>query len=128
MRLIYGMILLATLGFTTVGMIGCGSNKSSGTNSNSVSTEEHAEDHDHDGEEHVAHDHSGWWCNEHGVPEDECALCKRSLVADFKAKGDWCKEHSRPDSQCFECHPENYERFAARYEAKFGEQPPRPTE
>ncbi|TWT51719.1 hypothetical protein KOR42_34060 [Thalassoglobus neptunius] len=74
------------------------------------------------------HDHSGWWCNEHGVPEDECALCKTSLIAEFKEKGDWCEEHNRPDSQCFECHPENFEKFAARYEAKYGEQPPKPTE
>ena len=79
-------------------------------------------------EQQDEHDHGGWWCNEHGVPEDECALCKTSLVAEFKAKGDWCDEHSRPDSQCFECHPENFEKFAARYEAKFGEQPPKPTE
>ena len=41
---------------------------------------------------------------------------------------DWCEKHNRPDSQCFVCHPENFEKFAARYEAKFGEQPPKPTE
>ena len=95
MRLAYGMMLLAMFGFTTVGMTGCSSN------ADTVSTEEH-DDHDHEGEEHASHDHSGWWCNEHGVPEDECALCKTSLVAEFKAKGDWCEEHDRPDSHCFE--------------------------
>jgi hypothetical protein len=21
-----------------------------------------------------AHDHSGWWCDEHGVPEAECSM------------------------------------------------------
>ncbi|MCA9047364.1 MAG: hypothetical protein KDA89_01465 [Planctomycetaceae bacterium] len=121
MRLVYGMMLLAMFGFTTLGLTGCSSN------TDTVSTEEHV-DHDHEGEDHAEHDHSGWWCNEHGVPEDECALCKTSLVADFKSKGDWCDEHDRPDSQCFECNPENFEKFAARYEAKFGEQPPKPTE
>ena len=79
-------------------------------------------------ETHGEHDHSGWWCNEHGVPEEECPLCDTSLVADFKAKGDWCEEHSRPESQCFACEPARFDRFAARYEAKYGEAPPQPTE
>ena len=74
------------------------------------------------------HDHSGWWCTEHGVPEGECARCDSSLVAAFKKKGDWCKEHERPDSQCFVCHPELVATFATRYEAKYGTQPAKPTE
>src|SRR4051812_10035424 len=52
------------------------------------------------------HDHSGWWCDEHGVPEEVCYQCDPKLVAEFKKKGDWCKEHDRPDSQCFIHHPE----------------------
>ncbi len=72
--------------------------------------------------------HGEWWCPEHGVPEEICALCDASLVADFKAKGDWCDEHDRPDSQCFICHPEKEAEFAAQYEAKYGEKPPKPTE
>lgn len=76
----------------------------------------------------TGHDHSGWWCVEHGVPEGECALCDTSLVAAFKADGDWCKEHNRPESQCFLCEPSRFETFAARYEAKYGEKPPQPTE
>jgi hypothetical protein len=75
-----------------------------------------------------SHDHNGWWCVEHGVPEAECALCDVSLVANFKAKGDWCDEHNRPESQCFVCDPSRFEAFAARYEAKLGERPPSPTE
>jgi cobalt-zinc-cadmium efflux system membrane fusion protein len=70
--------------------------------------------------------HAGWWCDEHGVPEEECALCDPKLVADFKAQGDWCRDHERPDSQCFVCHPEREQEFAARYEAKYGKQPPKP--
>jgi hypothetical protein len=38
------------------------------------------------------------------------------------------EEHDRPESQCFTCNPELFDKFAARYEAKFGEQPPKPTE
>ena len=70
----------------------------------------------------------GWWCVEHGVPEDVCARCTISLAADFKAKNDWCQQHDRPDSQCFVCHPEKQAEFAAQYEAKYGKQPPKPTE
>jgi cobalt-zinc-cadmium efflux system membrane fusion protein len=75
-----------------------------------------------------AHDHSGWWCAEHGVPEEECGLCNSKLAADFQKKGDWCKEHDRPDSQCFKCHPEKEALFAARYEAKYGSKAPKRTE
>jgi hypothetical protein len=71
------------------------------------------------------HTHDGWWCDEHGVPEEVCALCNIKLVADFKAKGDWCQQHDRPDSQCFTCHPEKQAEFAAQYEAKYGVKPPK---
>ena len=84
--------------------------------------EEHA-DHDHD-----EHDHSGWWCVEHAVPEGECSRCDTSLIAGFKEKGDWCDEHDLPESQCFKCDPKRAEPFIARYEAKYGEKPPAPTE
>jgi cobalt-zinc-cadmium efflux system membrane fusion protein len=73
------------------------------------------------------HSHESWWCDEHGVPESECALCHPKVAADFKAKGDWCAKHDRPDSQCFVCHPENEAKFAERYAAKYGKQPPKPT-
>jgi hypothetical protein len=76
----------------------------------------------------AGHNHEGWWCDEHGVPEEVCARCNTKLVADFKAKGDWCKDHDRPDSQCFVCHPEKQAEFAAQYEAKYGKQPPKPSE
>ncbi len=72
-------------------------------------------------------DHSGWWCDEHGVPEEVCALCNAKVAAEYKRKGDWCKEHDRPDSQCFLHHPELKEKFAALYRAKYGKEPP-PTE
>jgi hypothetical protein len=68
----------------------------------------------------------GWWCDEHGVPEEVCTRCNPKLVADFKAKGDWCKKHECPESQCFICHPEKEAEFAALYEAKYGHEPPKP--
>jgi hypothetical protein len=77
-------------------------------------------------EKKTAHTHEGWWCDEHGVPEDVCGLCNSKLAAEFQKKGDWCKEHDRPDSQCFLCHPELEAKFAAQYEAKYGKQPPKP--
>ncbi len=72
--------------------------------------------------------HGGWWCVEHGVPEEECALCDKTLVAKFKEAGDWCEEHDRPESQCFICSPARFDKFAARYEAKTGHKPPKPEE
>jgi len=81
-------------------------------------------------EEHAAHgdEHGGWWCGEHGVPEEECTRCDSSLIAGFKDKDDWCDEHDLPDSQCFKCDAKNADKFIARYEAKYGEKPPAPTE
>ena len=74
----------------------------------------------------AGHQHEGWWCDEHGVPEEVCALCNKKVAAGFKGKGDWCTEHDRPESQCFICHPEREAEFAALYEAKYGKQPPKP--
>jgi|GEM_PF-1046843 len=71
-----------------------------------------------------AHDHSGWWCGEHGLPEAECSLCNSKVAAAFKAKGDWCDEHDRAKSQCFKCDPKLREKFAAVYRAKEGKEPP----
>ena len=71
-------------------------------------------------------EHGEWWCGGHGVPEEECARCDKSLVQKFKDKGDWCKEHDRPESQCFLCDASRFDKFAARYEAKYGKKPPMP--
>jgi len=74
---------------------------------------------------HQGHDHGGWWCAEHGVPEEDCSICSSQVAAKFKAKGDWCEEHNRAESQCFECDPSRTEKFTKLYVAKFGEQPPK---
>ena len=70
------------------------------------------------------HDHGGWWCDEHGVPEEVCGQCSAKAAKEAKAQGDWCRQHDRPDSQCFVCHPELKEKFAAQYRAKYGKEPP----
>lgn len=74
------------------------------------------------------HDHSGWWCDEHGVPEAECSMCSAKVAAAFKKKGDWCEKHDRAKSQCFLCDPSLEAKYAARYEAKYGKKPPVPEE
>lgn len=113
MKLTIGKIILSLVG--TTAMLGCSSDNTATPPVDATAF---------DGE----HDHSGWWCDEHGVPEEVCTRCNAKLVADFKSKGDWCEEHDLPDSQCFIHHPENAAKFAAQYEAKYGEQPPKPTE
>lgn len=72
--------------------------------------------------------HAGWWCVEHGIPEADCSLCSAQAAAQCREKGDWCEEHNRAESQCFICDPSRAEKFAALYEARIGEKPPKPTE
>lgn len=71
--------------------------------------------------------HDGWWCDEHGIPEEECSMCSAKVAKECKAKGDWCEKHDRAKSQCFHCDPKLREKYAAVYRAKFGKEPP-PTE
>ncbi len=68
--------------------------------------------------------HAGWWCDEHGIPEEECSMCSPKLEKECKAKGDWCEKHNRALSQCFTCNPERQKFYAAKYRAKYGKEPP----
>jgi hypothetical protein len=109
---------------------GCARTSESASNTcdcNAEGCAEHGASCSHASCSHSTHTHDGWWCDEHGVPEDVCAQCHPKLAAEFQKRGDWCGEHDRPDSQCFICHPELKAKFAARYEAKLGKQPPEPT-
>jgi hypothetical protein len=108
-------VLLAVAGF---GVVGCNSPSASDAEVSTADGEQHAD--------HGEHEHGEWWCAEHGVPEEVCALCDTKLAAEFQEKGDWCEMHNRPDSQCFICHPELEAKFAAQYEAKYGKKPPKP--
>jgi hypothetical protein len=125
---VIGKTIAATLIATLTTMLaGCGKDSVPEPTSKTGAVAVHdPTTHDADGEKHASgkHDHSGWWCDEHGVPEEECGQCNAKLAAAFQKKGDWCKEHDRPDSQCFICHPEYEAAFAAKYEAKFGKKPP----
>ncbi|MCA9110879.1 MAG: hypothetical protein KDA52_13080 [Planctomycetaceae bacterium] len=114
-----GLTLLPML--TLAFAAGCGQ-----TASNPAQTKQNVTD--TESSEVAEHTHDGWWCSEHGIPEEQCGMCNAKLAAEFQKKGDWCKEHDRPESQCFICHPELEAQFAALYEAKYGKQPPKPTE
>ena len=72
-------IMFSLLSLIVIFMSGCGKRDTASTGA-AGSTAVTAVDHSHD----------GWWCVEHGVPEEECALCDTSLVAKFKEAGDWC--------------------------------------
>ena len=115
--------------------LGCGTDpgvqdSGNGGSASPVAAASHNDSHEHDSkaEADAGHNLHGWWCTEHGVPEEECARCDISLIAQFKAQGDWCEDHDRPESQCFICDPARFEKFAARYEAKTGKRPPEPAE
>jgi hypothetical protein len=75
----------------------------------------------------AANKHAGWWCDEDGVPEEECSICSKKAAKEFKAKGDWCAEHDRAKSQCFICDPSLREKYAKIYRAREGKEPPEPT-
>ncbi len=75
---------------------------------------------------HTDTKHAGYWCQEHGVPEEMCSLCSEKAEKACKDAGDWCKIHDRAQSQCFKCDPSKYEKFEAMYVAKFGKAPKRP--
>jgi hypothetical protein len=109
-KLLTSSVLVAA----TISIVAC-SKSNNGAAENSAGVKEVAGD-----------SHEGWWCDEHGVPEEVCAQCNAKLVGDFKAKNDWCEKHNRPESQCFVCHPEKEAEFASLYEAKFGKKPPKP--
>ena len=133
MNFLRTIVLLTGLLVLTYGLSGC----SQAAPPSAAQTQSHADHPGHkDGDEHKEgdghdhakseHQHGEWWCAEHGVPEAECAQCDAKLAASFQKKGDWCKEHDRPDSQCFICHPDTMAEYAAKYEAKYGKQPPKP--
>jgi hypothetical protein len=80
--------------------------------------------HEASGEAGATSKHSGWWCDEHGVPEEVCSMCSPKVAADFQKEGDWCADHDRAKSQCFKCNPALKETFADQYRAKYGKEPP----
>lgn len=112
-------LMLTCLLATSIGLVGCAKNA---VPQPETAQADHS-GHDH-GNETGVHDHSGWWCAEHGVPESECSQCNSKVAGDLQKQGDWCKEHDRADSQCFICNPKAKEKFSAMYKAKYGKEPP----
>ena len=117
---------LAVVGMV-VGMIGCGSGgdkPAEVASADGVSHEGESAEAEADSEDA----HGGWWCAEHGVPEEDCSVCSEAAAKRYREKGDWCEEHNRAESQCFQCDPKRAEKFAKLYEAKYGKKPPKPTD
>jgi hypothetical protein len=107
------------------GLIGCGSADSKVSQAKDKGKEIASQEAQSQGKEKASgSDHSGWWCDEHGVPEAECSACNAKVAAEFKKKGDWCDKHDRALSQCFVCNPKAKDRYAAIYRAKEGKEPP----
>lgn len=72
--------------------------------------------------------HEGWWCDEHGVPEEECSMCKPKLYKKLKPDEICPKHRDRAKAQCFICNPELWEKSKAEYVAKMMKDPPEPKE
>ena len=72
--------------FATAGLLmlaGCGQQSGNrGTDGGPVKATEAS----HENHEHAGDDHSGWWCAEHGIPEEKCSLCSSMAAAVFQAK------------------------------------------
>lgn len=111
---------LCLMGAAAMAVVGCGESHSHSGHSKGKADLASAKE-----EEKSAH--SGWWCDEHGIPEAECSMCSKKVARECKAKGDWCDQHDRAKSQCFICDPKLKEKYAAVYRAKYGKEPP-PTE
>jgi hypothetical protein len=121
-RGLLGIVLLLTAAFV---VLGCNQNENKGGDKVAEAKTDTTKATDKDADS----DH-GWWCAEHGIPEEECGLCSKAYRDQRKAEGDWCAEHRRVKSQCFKCDPTLYERvFEPKYMAKYdGKKPPRPPE
>lgn len=124
------------IAFVSLLLCGCGGSPNavppSGTGTAPARADKH-DDHGHEGHDHEGHDHeasgketahSGWWCDEHGIPEAVCSMCSPKVASQFQKKGDWCEEHDRAKSQCFLCDPGLQAKFAKQYRAKYGKEPP----
>lgn len=119
MKLLKSITLLSVLTLFASAIVGCGEDAgTAGTDANAESA--NTKDGDHT--------HGGWWCVEHGIPEEQCAMCNSQLAASMRSDGDWCESHNRPESQCFKCDPSRANQFTALYEAKYGKKPPVPTD
>jgi hypothetical protein len=71
--------------------------------------------------------HDGWWCDEHGVPEDGCTMCDDKALKEAEKQGKLCPNHpDRSKDQCFICNPDLWPKSAQIYKDKEGKDPPFP--
>jgi hypothetical protein len=59
-------ISLGAMMLSGIGLVGCGQSPDKATATVPGTTQVSSE----------GHSHGGWWCGEHGVPEEVCAQCK----------------------------------------------------
>ncbi len=126
-----GSVVLAGVAATLVVSSGCTKSDTTAAKDKAKSTgKEDHKDHKEAKVDLKKGDHSGWWCQEHGVPEEMCSLClpEAKVKEMFKDKEppDWCKIHDRAQSQCFKCDRELYKKFEAMYVAKYNKKPEPP--
>ncbi len=121
--LLRGCPALALLAAFALLTAGCGGSSSSSGDAKVPAKEKPAEKGGTDKKVAAKDDHSGWWCDEHALPEEVCDLCSKKYRAAEKAKGNWC-EHGRVKSSCFKCNPDVRAKYAAEYKTKFGKEPP----
>ncbi len=115
MKLLRSIALFSSLMLFASAMVGCGDDAATEGKDANAASNDTPENHQ---------THGGWWCYEHGIPEEQCAMCNSELAASMRADGDWCESHNRPESLCFKCDPSRADQFIALYEAKYGEKPP----
>jgi hypothetical protein len=111
-----GVALLAGL----IAVVGCGQQPAQNTGSGKKDKSVAKAEKDDDGH--------GWWCNEHGVVEDECSICQKDVFKKLKPDEICPKHPDRAKAQCFICNPDLWEKSKAVYQAKYGKEPPEPKE
>lgn len=123
-----GSMVLAVVAAVAVVSSGCTKNDPVAAKDKAKSTgKEDHKDHKEAKVDLKKGDHSGWWCQEHGIPEHICSMCSDEVAAKFKKEGDWCEIHTdRAKSQCFKCDPGLYKKFEAMYVAKYNKKPEPP--
>ncbi len=124
------LMVVAVAAFVMSGT-GCDKEKTPGQQAKAKTDSKEAQKGDDkkgDGKKELKGEGHGWWCEDHGVPEENCSICTNEAAAKFKKAGDWCKIHDRAQSQCFKCDPGLYKKFEDMYVAKYNEKPKRPPE
>ena len=71
------LFALTALLIAGVAFAGCGKSADKAATSGPAGTKVAAE----------GHSHEGWWCDEHGVPEEVCALCDTKLGSRLQGQG-----------------------------------------